>query len=599
MSNTGFVNPESPLRGALYRDPAQPVGVRVEDLLARMTLEEKAGLLFQTILTMEPDGTLSEDPARTPAPTARHMVGDLHMTHFNLLGSGDARRIAEWHNRLQELAEQSRLGIPVTLSSDPRHSFTDNPGTAMLSGPFSQWPESLGLAAVADPELVRDYADTVRREYLSVGIRLALHPQIDLATEPRWSRINGTFGEDADLTSRLVAAYIEGLRGPGTDAALGHDSVSAMVKHFPGGGPQLDGEDPHFEYGREQVYPGGRFDYHLRPFRAAIAAGATQMMPYYGMPVGTPYEEVGFGFNKDIVTGLLREQLGFQGIVVTDWGLVSDGEAFGQLLPARAWGAEDLTPAQRARKILDAGTDQFGGEHIPGLIVELVRGGEVSEERVDVSARRLLTEKFRLGLFDERRYVDPDVAERTVGHADFRAAGHAAQQRAVTVLTDSGLLPLAGRPKLYLEGVDPGTAAAYGEVVADPADADLAVLRLGTPFEPRPGGFEAFFHAGRLDFEPERLKEILALLDALPTVVAIHLERPAVIPEIAERAGALVAVYGTSDRALLDVLFGRARAEGRLPFQLPRSMEEVRLGRPDVPQESTYPVFPFGHGLTM
>jgi len=583
---------------ALYRDPAQRIDARVEDLLARMTLEEKAGLLFQTMVTMNPDGTLAEDAAQVPTATARHMVGDLHMSHFNLLGSGGARQMAQWHNRLQELAEQTRLGIPVTLSTDPRHSFTDNPGTAMMSGPFSQWPESLGLAAIADPELVRAYADTVRREYLSVGIRLALHPQIDLATEPRWSRINGTFGEDADLTSRLVAAYIEGLRGSGT--TLGHESVSAVIKHFPGGGAQLDGEDPHFEYGREQVYPGGHFDYHLRPFRAAIAAGATQMMPYYGMPVGTEYEEVGFGFNKGIITGLLREQLGFTGIVVTDWGLISDAEVFGQPLPARAWGAEHLTPLQRTRKILDAGSDQFGGEHVPELVVELVRGGEVSEQRVDASVRRLLAEKFRLGLFDERRYVDPDLAEQTVGRTDFRTAGHAAQRRAVTVLTNNdSLLPLAGRPKLYLQGVDADTAARYGDVVTDPADADLAVLRLGTPFDPRPGGFEAFFHAGRLDFEPERLKEILALLTAVPTVVAIHLERPAVIPEIAEQAAALLAVYGTSDSALLDVLFGRARAEGRLPFQLPRSMDEVRHGRPDVPQESPNPLFPFGHGLTV
>ncbi|MFJ9060484.1 glycoside hydrolase family 3 N-terminal domain-containing protein [Streptomyces sp. NPDC102409] len=135
---------------------------------------------------------------------------------------------------------------------------------------------------------------------VAVGIRLALHPQIDLATEPRWSRTSGTFGEDADLTSRLVAAYLEGLRGPG--GQLGADSVAAMVKHFPGGGSQLDGEDAHFACGREQVYPGGFFDYHLEPFKAALAAGATQIMPYYGMPVGTPYEEVGFGFNKGIIS---------------------------------------------------------------------------------------------------------------------------------------------------------------------------------------------------------------------------------------------------------------------------------------------------------
>ena len=581
----------------VYRDPSHSVAERVADLLARMTLEEKAGLLFQQMLLIGPGGALIEDPAQAMTATAGRMVGELGMNHFNMLGSAAPREMADWHNRLQALAEDTRLGIPVTLSSDPRNSFTDNPGTAMLSGPFSQWPESLGLAALDDPDLVRRYADTVRREYLAVGIRLALHPQIDLATEPRWSRIPGTFGEDADLTSRLVAAYIEGLRGPGT-RALGPDSVAAMVKHFPGGGPQLDGEDPHFSYGREQVYPGGHFDYHLRPFRAAIAAGATQMMPYYGMPVGTRYQEVGFGFNKGVLTDLLRGQLGFEGIVVTDWGLVTDAVIMGQPMPARAWGVEHLTELQRAEKILDAGADQFGGEHRPELVVELVRSASIAESRIDASVRRLLAEKFRLGLFDDRRYVDPDAAEQTVGHPDFRAAGRTAQARSVTLLKNTdGLLPASGRPLLYVEGLDPDTAAQYAELTHDPALADLAVLRLDTPYEPRPGGFEAHFHAGRLDFPEDRLKEILALLDTVPTIVVLHLERPAVIPEIAEHAAALLAVYGTSDTALLDVLFGRARPEGKLPFQLPRSMRDVTQGHPDVPQESTNPLFPFGAGL--
>ncbi|MFC8394238.1 glycoside hydrolase family 3 protein [Streptomyces sp. NPDC057238] len=576
-----------------YRDSQLPVRERVEDLLARMTLQEKAGLLFQTMVTLHPDGSLVDDPAEAPAAPARAMIGELAMNHFNVLGAAGPREMAQWHNRLQELAEDTRLGIPVTLSTDPRHSFTDNPGTAMRSGPFSQWPETLGLAAVGDPDLVRRHADTVRREYLAVGLRVALHPQLDLATEPRWSRISGTFGEDADLTARLGAAYIEGLRGPGD--TLGPDSVAAMVKHFPGGGPQKDGEDPHFPYGQEQVYPGGRFDYHLRPFEAAVAAGATQMMPYYGKPVGTPYEEVAFGFNRDVVTGLLRERLGFDGIVCTDWAIVNDHPIMGEPHPARAWGVEHLSPSERVLKALHAGVDQFGGEHCPGLVVDLVRSGRLAESRVDASVRRLLTEKFRLGLFDERRYVDPDLAEETVGRADFRAAGAAAQRRSVTVLKP-GPTPLAGRPRLYVEGVDPAACAPYGEVVTDPADADLALLRLGTPYEPRPGLFESFFHAGRLDFPDERLKEILTLLDTVPTVVAIHLERPAVIPEIADRSAALLAVYGAADTALLDVVFGRARPEGRLPFQLPRSMREVESGRSDVPQESADPLFPFGHG---
>ncbi|GAB2965673.1 glycoside hydrolase family 3 protein [Streptomyces heilongjiangensis] len=584
-----------------YQDQQRDTGERVADLLGRMTLEEKAGQLFHAMVTMGQGGALADDPARAPGgTTARQMVTDRHMTHFNLLGAGSPGEMARWHNRLQETAADTRLGIPVTVSTDPRHAFTDNPGAAMAAGPFSQWPEALGLAATGDPDLVRAHADAVRQEYLAVGLRVALHPQIDLATEPRWSRISGTFGEDADLTSRLVTAYIAGLQGPG--GTLGPDSVAAVVKHFPGGGPQKDGEDPHFPYGREQVYPGGRFDYHLRPFTAAIAAGATQMMPYYGMPVGTEHEEVGFGFNRGIVTGLLRERLGFTGIVVADWGLITDSDIMGEPHPARAWGVEHLAPAERLLKALHAGVDQFGGEHCTDLLVDLVRGGRLDESRVDASVARLLAEKFRLGLFDDRRHVDPDAAEEIVGRADLRAAGASAQRRSITLLkngpaADGPLLPLTGRPRLHLQGVAAEAVGDLADVVADPRDADLAVLRLSTPHEPRPGLFESFFHGGRLDFPEERLKEILALLDTVRTIVVIRLERPAVIPEISDRAAALLADYGADDRAVLDVLFGRAEPGGRLPFQLPRSMAEVAAGRPDVPQESPDPLYPFGHGL--
>ncbi|MFD7199273.1 glycoside hydrolase family 3 protein [Streptomyces sp. NPDC059893] len=583
--------------GHPYQDPSRPVDERVEDLLARMTLAEKAGQVFHTVLPLHPDGRTVEngDEAMVPTDTTG-LIRTRLLSHFNVLGAAGARQMAEWHNALQELAAGTRLGIPVTLSTDPRHAFTDNPGASFTAGPFSAWPEPLGLAATRDPELVHQFADTVRREYLAVGLRVALHPQIDLATEPRWSRQTGTFGSDAALTAELVRAYVHGLQGE----ELGSHSVSAIVKHFPGGGPQKDGEDPHFPHGKEQVYPGGMRDHHLLPFRAAVAAGCAQIMPYYGQPIGTDWEEVGFGFNRGVVTDLLREQLGFTGIVCTDWGLLTDATIFGELHQARAWGVEHLGVAERAAKALDAGADQFGGEACPEVIVELVRSGRVRESRIDVSVRRLLRDKFRLGLFDNP-FVDPGTAEETVGNSEFRAAGEAAQRRSLTVLTNhERTLPItANRPKLYVRGVSPDAAAAYGEVVADPAAAELAILRLRTPYEPREGRFEAFFHSGRLDFPDEELRDIVRLLETVPTLVCINLERPAVIPEIAEKASALIADYGASDTALLDVAFGRAAGEGRLPFELPRSMAAVADSRPDVPDDTADPVFPHGHGLPL
>ncbi|MBU4464623.1 MAG: glycoside hydrolase family 3 C-terminal domain-containing protein, partial [Actinobacteria bacterium] len=523
------------------------------------------------------------------------------MSHFNLIGvAPSAGAMARWHNALQELAASTRLGIPVTISTDPRHAFSDNPGAAILAGPFSQWPEPLGLAATRDADLVQRFADIARREYTAVGIRVALHPQIDLATEPRWARALQTFGEDPGLTSELGAAYIRGFQGE----TFGAGSVSTMTKHFPGGGPQKDGEDPHFAYGREQVYPGDRFELHLQPFAAAFAAGGRQIMPYYGMPVGTEHEEVGFGFNKSVLTGLLRERFGFDGIVCTDWGLVNDSEIMGQPFPARAWGVEHLTPAERMAKILDAGADQFGGEKDTALLIELVESGTVTEERLDVSARRLLREKFELGLF-ENPYVDAEAADVIVGSEEFRAAGDAAQRASITVLSNtasdagSPALPFARGARLYVEGIDAAAAAVYGEVVESPGEADLAILRISAPYEQRATFFENFFHAGSLEFPAEVLAHIDEIASAVPTVVDVFLDRPAILEPLAEAAAAVVANWGASAEALLDVLSGAAPAQGRLPFDIPRSMAAVEASRPDVPFDTRDPLFRFGHGLTL
>lgn len=579
-----------------YRDPSLPVDERVENLLSQMTLEEKAGLFFQTMITMGDNGELADANPVFGLASAKELVVERRMTHFNLFGAApDAEQMARWHNALQELAASTRLGIPVTLSTDPRHSFTENPGAAMLAGPFSQWPEPLGLAAIGDESLVERFGDIARQEYTAVGLRVALHPQIDLATEPRWARQVATFGGDAELTSKLGAAYVRGFQGP----RLGPESVATMAKHFPGGGPQKDGEDPHFAYGREQVYPGGRFEHHLQPFEAAIAAGASQMMPYYGMPVGTEYEEVGFGFNKSVITGLLRDRYGFDGIVCTDWGLLSDATIAGTPFPARAWGVEHLSTANRMVKVLDAGADQFGGEAIPDLLIELVRGGRISGERLDLSARRLLREKFVLGLFDQP-FVDVERARAVVGNAEFRAAGEAAQRAAITLLTNDAttpILPLARGVKVFLQGFDPEAAAEYATVVTRPQDADVALVRLQAPFEQRDTMFENFFHAGSLDFSEDQIADLLELARTVPTVVDVFLDRPAILTPFVHDVEAILADFGASDRAVLDVIFGAAAPGGSLPVELPSSMEAVRNSLPDVPFDTADPLFPFGHGL--
>ncbi len=578
-----------------WLDASLPVAERVELLLSAMTLEEKAGLFFHTMIAMGENGELSEGSDAFGIPSNRHHVVELKMSHFNLLGAAPtAGEMAAWYNRLQELAASTRLGIPVTISTDPRHSFSENPGASILSGPFSQWPEPLGLAATQDAALVERFGDIARQEYTAVGIRVALHPQVDLATESRWARQLHTFGEDAELSGALGAAYVRGFQGEN----FGEGSVSTMTKHFPGGGPQKDGEDPHFDYGREQVYPGDNFEHHLKPFADIFAAGGRQIMPYYGMPVGTEYEEVGFGFNKGVLTGLLRERFGFDGIVCTDWGLVTDQAIMGTDFAARAWGVEHLTPAERMAKILDAGADQFGGEQEPEMLIGLVRDGIVSEERLDVSARRLLREKFELGLF-ENPYVDAAAADAIVGAAEFRAAGDAAQRASVTVLSNGGSLPFARGAKLYVEGIAAEVAARYGTVVDTPAEADIAILRLQAPYEQRSSMFENFFHAGSLDFPEDVRAHVAEVSAAVPTVVDVFLDRPAILAPIVEAADAVVANWGSSAEALLDVLSGAVPATGRLPFDVPRSMAAVEASRPDVPFDTEDPLFRFGHGLTL
>jgi beta-glucosidase len=576
-----------------YEDSRRPIDERIEDLLAQMTLEEKAGMMFHTAAGLN----LYQGDLFGPTSTAE-MVDKQQLNHFNVFRVAEPRQMAEWSNQLQSLAEQTRLGIPVTVSTDPRHSFSNNPATSIFAGPFSQWPEPIGLGAIGDPALVEEFADIARQEYLAVGLRVALHPMADLATEPRWGRINGTFGEDAGLVSKLVAAYIRGFQGE----TLGPHSVACMTKHFPGGGPQKDGEDAHFPYGKEQVYPGGYFDHHLIPFEAAFAAGTAQIMPYYGVPIGVSLEEVGFGFNKDVVTVLLRGKYGFDGVVCTDWQLLTSREVGGTSMEARAWGVEHLSVEERVKKAIDAGVDQFGGENCPEVVVALVRGGQIREARIDQSVRRLLCDKFRLGLFDNP-FVDPDAAARIVGSESFRRAGALAQRKSIVLLKNAMVahgpaLPLDGRPKLYVEGIAPEVAQVYGDVVSSPDEANAAILRLRAPFEAREGFIEQHLHAGDLSFGDAELTRILAILRKVPTVVDIYMDRPAVIPEIAEHATVLLANFGASDEAVLDVIFGRFKPTGKLPFELPSSMAAVRRQKEDVPFDSGSPLFPFGYGLT-
>lgn len=587
-----------------FEDPTRSVDERVADLIPRLSIGELAGLMFHTVIEAGPAGALLDGPGAISKTGTREVVVDRLMNHFNVHALTDPATAAAWANRIQMLALETPHSIPVTISTDPRHSAAQNVGTSWATSFFSQWPDPLGIAALCDVELVRRYYDIVRREYLAIGIRAALHPTADLATEPRWARQLETFGQDPALTARFIRAAVEGLQG----RELGPSSVAATTKHFPGAGPQAGGEDAHFPYGKDQVYPGGCFEEHLHPFREAVGAGTASIMPYYGVPRGLilsaePIEEVGFGYNRQIVTGLLREQLGFDGVVLSDWELISDNHVGGQVLPARAWGVEHLSPAQRILKLLDAGVDQFGGEECTELLLDLHRSGHVARERLEVSARRLLRVKFALGLFDQP-FVDVEAAASIVGRADFAAAGLLTQSRSVVVATDrESLVPLntrSGTVRAYVEGVDATVATRHVLLAARPEDADVCLVRLGAPFEPRNDLFlEAMFHQGSLDFPPGLAHRLARLRACAPLLIDVAADRPAVCTPLVDIADALTITFGVSDEAWLRAITGRIPPEGRLPVQFPASMEQVRASREDVAGDISAPLFDVGHGLSV
>ncbi len=580
-----------------YEDPRRSVDERVDDLVPRLSLREKAGLMVQSVVPVTADGTVDGPPIVERQLTARHLVEERLVTHLNVHSIPEPRVMARWVNEVQRLAALGPHGIPVTISTDPRHSFTENFGASFSSDHLSAWPEPLGLGALADETAVREFADIARREYLALGIRMALHPTLDVATEPRWPRQYSTFGQNAELVGRLGLAYLDGFEnGQGVTP----DGIACMAKHFPGGGPQRGGEDPHFPYGREQDYPGGMFEYHLEPFRRVIERGVPAIMPSYGVPVGLelggePVEEVGFGYNRQMITGLLREELGFDGVICTDWGLVTESRILDKTLPPRAWGVEHLDEEARVRRIIEAGCDQLGGEDRPDLIVSLVESGRIDESTIDRSVRRLLRVKFELGLFDDP-YVDEDAAAREVGTKEFVEAGHRAQARSMVVLSagrrSASTLPLAKGIAVYSDEVsDEALVEAGFRAAAAPEDADAIVVRTEAPYEPRDTYMlEASFHAGSLEFSPEFEHRLRAYRALAPVVLAVRLDRPAILEPLIPHVSAAVAEFGASDRALLEVLTGQSRAEGSLPFDVPRSMSAIEVSRPDVPGDTVRPL---------
>jgi len=596
-----------------YEDRRLSPEARADDLVRRMTLEEKAGAMMHD--TLPGLGALTGASAQGYNFEAiEQMIATKHVNSFITRLQLPPAQLAEQNNKLQELAQRTRLGIPVTISTDPRSHFQLVLGATSSGTGFSQWPETLGFAAIGDKDLVRRFGDIARQEYRAVGIHMALSPQADLATEPRWPRTTGTFGSRASAVSELVGAYVEGFQH-GKDG-VSPDGVATIVKHWVGYGAQLNGFDGHNYYGRFAKLSNASFAQHVAAFQGALEAHVAGVMPAYpilqGVTVnGKPIEAVAPGYNKQLLIDLLRGQHRYGGVILSDWAITRDCDetcmtpsaTSPQQPPAIAtpWGVEKLVRVERFVKGIDAGLDQFGGTGESEFLVDAVKRGLVTESRLDESVRRVMILKFRQGLFDNP-FVDASKAASIVGAESFRNEGEAAQRRAQVILENHGpLLPVDVKRKVWLFGIDAEAARAAGfTVVATPGEASFAIVRVSTPFETLHPHyfFGAIQHEGRLDFRDgdagyEAIKRASA---KVPTVVAVDMDRPAILTNVRAKAGALIAIFGASDAALLEVVSGRARAEGRLPFELPSSMTAVEGQDPSVADDTARPLYAVGAG---
>jgi beta-glucosidase len=708
-----------------YENWRLSVDERIDDLVSQMTDTEKVGMM------MINDNNAGCAGAVTP--TAVDYINNQKMTRFILRSTAAAtadpcdgsvvpgrggfrvtpQQLATYTNALQELAEGTRLGIPLVFKDNARNHVETDPrqGIGAGSGAFSQFPKEAGLAAAAlgeqflkegrasvgDMSVFETFTGVMGPEYNAVGLRAAYTYMADLLTEPRWYRAHEAFTEDADLNANIMTALVQGLQGrsikDGTSVNRG-TRVALTMKHFPGGGPQELGMDPHYAFGKYQQYTDeAGFAYNMKPFEAAIAAGVSSIMPYYGVPMtgrdagrnpialthdGVTYPLTGFAFSKSIVTDLLRGKLGFKGYVNSDTGIIN----------SMAWGLEDKTIPERVAAAINGGTDTLSGFATNKTVKDLLDQGLITKARVDQAVKSLLKEQFQLGLF-ENPYVDAGNAGAAIGTDASRAKGLEIQKKSVVLLKNDTLadntkvLPLKAGAKVYTIGFSKANVESYGYTVTDgnyatgsrtasAAGHDVAVIRVlvrdvARPYNSKdvntgdnplyinpltgntwgaedpcrmfpavnpvcsdgqffgngvtgPGtifGGALPWEIGDISFTGmstatsrtmyPTLADIKAIMaeigDAKKVVLSIYFRAPYVMDDASslKNAGAILATFGVTDLAMLEVLSGKFKPQGKLPFALPKTMlavQEQKSDRPGFDETSDGALYKFGHGLT-
>lgn len=468
----------------IYEDWRKPVAERAKDLAAKMTVEQMAGLMLYSRHQAVPapeagmfTGTYNGKPFSAsgvkPSDLSDQQIAFLtkdNLRHVLMTSVVSPIVAAEWNNNIQALVEGIGVGIPANNSSDPRNGANkDAEYNAGSGGSISQWPEELGLSATFDPSITEQFGAIAGKEYRALGIATALSPQIDLATEPRWNRFVGTFGEDPKLATDMARAYVDGFQtSPEAIEAYegwGNLSVNAMIKHWPSGGPEEGGRDGHFAYGKFAVYPGNNFETHMKPFTDGAfklnggTKKASAVMPYYTISYDQDKkygENVGNGFSKYIVKDLLRNRFGYEGVVCTDWLITGNEGPTPDVFAGKSWGVEKLSVAERHYKVLMAGVDQFGGNNDINPVLEAYQmgikehGEAFMRKRFEQSAVRLLLNIFRVGLF-ENSYLDPAETKAIVGKPEFMKAGYDAQLKSIVMIKNQNkTLPIAKGKTVYI-----------------------------------------------------------------------------------------------------------------------------------------------------
>ncbi len=679
LNNSGKLEP--------YKDWRLSPKERAENLVSLMNLDEKVGMMLintrQMGLTQKDksktshDGVLDEGIvekgenifAASKIYGTTHTLENMHLRHFILRDNWSPAEMADWINKMNELCEGTRLGIPCLITSNSRNENGESIfGMNDAVGIFSTWPGTLGLAAAAkgdiknggDASLISQFAQIAHDEWDATGIRKGYMYMADTATDPRWQRTYGTFGEDPEFISDAIGRIIDAFQGE----TLGNHSIAMTTKHFPGGGARENGFDPHYKEGKWNLYPtpGSLEKYHLPPFRTAVEHGTSSVMPYYSIPSikksvvqefegeDIPFEEVGFTFNHYFLQYILRGKLGFKGYINSDSGVTNK----------MSWGVEDKTEAERFAKAVNAGTDLVADTNDIENLKLAIQNGWISEKRIDEANVRLLTEMFALGLFDDRTYVSPENATKVISNPAHWEAAYEAHKKSVTVLKNSNqTLPLTADKlegkKVYVEAFhkEPERAATYTEqarkeceelvqftLTDNYEEADIAILLLspksGAYFNATPGllelelcekktltAFDGSTYEETTLSNIDHLKEVADKVHIRggKVIMTVNFVLPWILGNVEPLADALIAGYDTFYKAQFEVIAGNFKPVGVLPLTLPASEAVIAVdesgdcvSRNDVPgydkdkympeglqyayKDKDGNVYKLGHGLT-